>query len=182
MELKNKSYCYIVEGKTDEDKLKKLGVRFVVKTNGKFIKREILENIKRIAEHRNIVLVLDPDPVGQQIRVSLEERLNYNCIVIKTKMYKSHDKNKIGIAQMKMNDLKDVLNQCLIHDEKTNEKMSIEKESLIELGCAGPNSKLNRELIMDKLKISCSSTKEFLSLLQMMEVTKEDIKNLLVEE
>ena len=43
MERENRRYIYICEGTTDEDKLKKLGCLFVVKTGGKFIKKDIID-------------------------------------------------------------------------------------------------------------------------------------------
>ena len=45
-----KRYAYVVEGMMDEDKLKKLGCLFVIKTGGKYIRPEVLRFIKNVSE------------------------------------------------------------------------------------------------------------------------------------
>ena len=41
MDYPNRKYLYVVEGNSDEDRLKKLGVTYIIKTGGKFIRPEI---------------------------------------------------------------------------------------------------------------------------------------------
>lgn len=179
MELKNNIYCYVVEGKTDIDKVKKCGARFVIQTNGKFFNPYLISNLKEIAKHRQIVILTDPDPTGIAIRKKINQELNNSCLYIESPMRLSHDKKKIGIAQIKLNDLKEILKDYIYHDFESNEKIELTYEMMMNLNLIGLNSSKNKEFISKKLNINSSTSKEFLLLLQMLEVKEDDLKEML---
>lgn len=178
-DIKNKKYCYVVEGKTDEDKLKKCGISFIVKTNGKFLKEDFITLLKLISKHRFLVFMTDPDPTGQQIREHLQEEVKVNYLVIKTKMKESHDAKKIGIAQMKMVNLKRVLESYIEHDRLSNEKAELSLLDLYQLGLTGENSTLKKEKIEKELGVHFYATKEMLLILQMLDFNKEKLEVIL---
>lgn len=67
MAFEDRKYVYVVEGISDEDKLKKLGVEYIIKTGGKFIREDILLFLKEVYQKRNIILLTDPDGPGKNI-------------------------------------------------------------------------------------------------------------------
>lgn len=179
MDLKNNLYCYVVEGKTDIDKIKKCGARFVLQTNGKYFPPNLINNLKEISKHRLIIILTDPDPTGIEIRKRLKEELKDSCIYIKTSLKLSHDNKKIGIAQIKLNNLKEILNDYITHDNNSIEEIKLTRDVLLKLNVIGVNSRTNKNKIENYFNIKSTNSKELLSLLQMLGLSEEDLKGIL---
>lgn len=172
-------YVYVCEGKTDSDKLKKLGCLFVVETNGKYIKKELIEFLKEVHKKREIVLVLDPDTPGSQIRERLLKELG-NCLICRAKQNNAKDKhNKIGIAQMKMEDLKEIIAPFVKHDLFIDENLSLEDDIFIDLGLTGANSTIRRQKIIDYYHLPFHTTKKILDALLMLSISRNDLEIIL---
>ena len=172
-------YVYVCEGKTDSDKLKKLGCLFVVETNGKYIKKDIINFLKRVHQKREIVLVLDPDTPGMQIKQKLINELG-TCLICKANQNKAKDKNnKIGIAQMKMEDLKEILAPFVKHDLFLDENLSLDDDAFIELGLIGEGSRQKREKIIKYYDLPFTSTKKIIDALLMLSIKREDLEKVL---
>lgn len=71
-------YAYVVEGVTDEDKLKKAGCKYVIRTGGVFIQDDIINLIKMTSKVRKIVILTDPDGPGEKIRYLVKKELDSN--------------------------------------------------------------------------------------------------------
>lgn len=178
MEYKNiedKRFAYIVEGKTDEDKLKKLGCLYVVKTGGKYIRKEIVEFIKKLKDSRHIVLVLDPDGPGRKITTYLKEIIG-DCFTVEVNKKDAIKNNKVGIAEMNLDDLKNALRPYILHDIYIDENPSFDEYTLLDLGLTGPNSKEKRKKLINKYSIPYTSIKCIEEHLLMLSITRKEIE------
>lgn len=91
----------VVEGKTDSDRLKSIFDVQTIETKGTSLNKKTLDEIVSISKKNGIILFLDPDNTGEQIRKKIMELLPSakNCFLKKSDM-KSNSK-KIGLAEAK---------------------------------------------------------------------------------
>ena len=179
--IENNRYVYVCEGKTDLDKLKKLGCLFVITTNGKYIKKELLEFLDRVHQIRQLVLVLDPDTPGIEIRKKIISKVG-KCHICYINQNDAKDKNnKIGIAQVKMETLKKILAPYIKHDIFNDENLSLDDDDFYELGLSGNDSTLKRQKIIDHYKLPFTSSKQILDALLMLNITRTDLELILDE-
>ena len=179
MERENRRYIYICEGATDEDKLKKLGCLFVVKTGGKFIKKDIISFLQLCYKVRELVIITDPDGPGRDIKNYIEEKVG-PCHVIEAKKADAIKKGKVGIAQREREDLKKLLRPYIRHDITVDENLSFEDETFEELGLTGAGSKAKRRKLVGKYHLIYTSSKNVedarLRLCKTREELREDIQ------
>lgn len=67
------SPLFIVEGKTDIEKLRKIGFFCVIITNGLSVSRETLNYLKAVIKVRPVIALLDPDKPGRKIFQKLQK-------------------------------------------------------------------------------------------------------------
>ena len=158
-------YAYVVEGVTDEDKLKKAGCKYVIRTGGVFIQADIINLIKMTSKVRKIVILTDPDGPGEKIDLKADKE-------------NAKDSKKVGIAQMKMKDLVELLKPFLDHDTKSNEIPPYAIYSLYEMKLTGDNSSTNKEHLEKNLGIHIPSSKTLCMYLNMLALTVNQIDNL----
>ncbi len=175
MEYDERRYLYVCEGVTDEDKLKKLGCLFVVCTGGKYIRPEIIEFLKEAHEYRQIVLLLDPDGPGNKIEERLHEELG-DCLVAKAEKKDAVRHGKVGIAEMGMEDLKELLRPYILHDIVSDESLSFDEYLFYDLKLTGQGSKEKRDKLIEKYHLPYTSKKNVEDCLLMLGVTKEEIE------
>lgn len=178
MDCQNRKYLYVVEGNTDEDKLKKIGAEFVVKTGGKFIRKDILQFLKEIHKTREIVLVTDPDGPGRLINDLVEKEIGL-CIKIKADKKKAIKHDKVGIAEMKIEDIKLLLATYLKHDQEIVEKDYFSKDDFIDCQLFGPNGKKRRIALIEKYHMPFSSAKNVLDAIRMLGLTKKEVEEVI---
>lgn len=171
----DRRYLYVCEGNTDEDKLKKTGCLFVIKTGGKYIRSEIIKFLKRANEVRTVVLVLDPDGPGRLIEEKLTKSLS-NLLVIHADKKKAIKNDKVGIAEMELKDVKELLRPFIRHDLTVDENLSLEDEDFFDLGLCGAGSREKRDKLIRKYDIPYLSSKNVEDCLMMLGRSKEDIK------
>lgn len=172
-------YAYVVEGVTDEDKLKKAGCKYVIRTGGVFIQADIINLIKMTSKVRKIVILTDPDGPGEKIRYLVKKELDSNSWVdLKADKENAKNSKKVGIAQMKMKDLIELLKPFLDHDIKSNEIPPYAIYSLYEMKLTGDNSSTNKEHLEKNLGIHIPSSKTLCMYLNMLALTVNQIDNL----
>lgn len=163
----DREYLYIVEGMTDEDHLKKLGCRLVLKTGGKYFSSSLLNFISLVLKVRPVLIVTDPDGPGKRIR----EKILNGCPECETLMVKKSDSikhRKVGIAEISMEKLKFYLKPYLEKDKKALERFSLTATDLLKLGLSGPNCGLNRQRLFAKWGYSFPDAKTLLQGLWML--------------
>ncbi len=171
-------YLYVCEGITDEDRLKKLGCLFVLPTGGKFIRHEIVSFLKLAYEVRDLVLILDPDGPGRKIQERLVQEVGPS-LTIQVEQRKAIKKDKVGIAQMAMVDLKEKLRPFVLHDILTDENLSLDEEDFYKLGLVGPGSKEKREKLIAHYHIPFTSAKKVEDCLLMLQINAKEIQEVL---
>jgi len=181
MEKENKRYCYVIEGATDEDKLKKLGCLFVVKTGGKYIRPDILKFLSAVHQVRELVLLTDPDGPGRGIEERVKNAVG-ECLVVHADKKKAIYHDKVGIAEMKKEDLKELLKPFITHDLYCDENLSLGEEDFFDLGLVGSGSKEKRMKIIEKYHIPYTSAKNVEDACLMLSLTKADIEEIIQDE
>ncbi|KEZ23277.1 ribonuclease M5 [Ureaplasma diversum] len=165
----------VVEGKTDEVKLKQLFDVDVITTNGSSISKQTLNLIKEVNQNRKVILFLDPDYQGERIRRIINNYLQtdvLNCFISKKDLNTS--KKKCGIAEAYDQAIIDALVNKVSFINDFKETISWVQYLNLEL-----NSKQKRIDLCNQLKISYTNHKQLFKRLNMMQLTFEDILNLL---
>lgn len=166
---------YVVEGKMDIDKLKSIGIHYVIKTDGYNIKNQTIEFLKLAQEKRKIILVLDPDGSGKMIAKMISSVLT-NVTQVNVCKQMSIKNGKVGIAETESKYLKKVLQEFLDFDSKTEEIDSISKQEIIDLGLVGPESKEKRNEIQKEYFINISNGKTLYRDLNILRMTREKVE------
>lgn len=170
----DRRYVYVVEGPTDEDRLKKIGCFFVVKTGGRYIRPVIIDFLKEVHQKRELVLVLDPDGPGRDIKTHIERQVG-SCLVAHAELKDAISRGKVGIAQMKIEAIKELLKPFITHDLYVDENLSLEDEDLYDLGLYGPEGKKRRTKLIEKYHIPYTSFKNVEDALLMLCIKKAQI-------
>jgi ribonuclease M5 len=177
----DRRYCYVCEGQHDESKLKSLGCLFVVKTGGKFIRHDILDFLKEVKKYREIVIITDPDGPGRQIENKIVSTIG-SCLTIHAKKGEAIHNRKVGIEEMKLEDLKELIRPFIRHDIFADEHLSIDDEDFYDLGLEGAGSKEKRMKLVEKYHIPTTSSKAVEDALLMLGKTRTDVEGDLADE
>lgn len=175
MTKEEKLYLYVVEGVTDVDKLKKLSCKFVLPTGGKYIRDEILRFIKNISEVRNVIIVTDPDTPGRLIENKIKEIVP-DATSVHAKKSKAIKNGKVGIAQMDLKDLYDLLKDYIKHDLESKELDLYSSSNYFPTCLTGENSMPLRKKLIDKYSIPYNSVKKVKEAMMMLNKTSKEIK------
>ena len=178
MDYPNRKYLYVVEGNSDEDRLKKLGVTYIIKTGGKFIRPEIPAFLAEVRKVRDIVLLFDPDGPGRQITKLIQNKVE-NCIVVTAEKKKAIFHHKVGIAEMRLEDIKELISSYLEHDNKITTDNTLTQEDFIDLGFVGAGGKKQRMALIEKYHMPFTSGKNVLDALNMLCLSKEETEEVL---
>ncbi len=164
----------IVEGKSDTNKLKKLFNLRTYETNGLDLNDSKLNLIKKLNDSFGVILFLDPDGPGEKIRKQI---INYlkcdvkNCFIKKEDI--KYGSKKIGIAEANDSAIISALNNVAIFKSNNNSLTLLEWNEL----CI--DNKYKRQIICDALNISMCNNKQLFKRLNMLNLTKLDIENIL---
>ena len=177
----NRRYCYVVEGATDESKLKALGCCFVVKTGGKYIRPDIIAFLKEVHKVREIVILTDPDRPGREIEKRILAVVG-PCLCVHAEKKEAIYHDKVGIAQMSMESLKELIRPYIHHDLFCDELFSLEEGDFLDLKLEGPGSKERRMKLVEKYHIPYTSGKNVENAMMMLGKGKRDIEEDLEDE
>lgn len=124
---------YVVEGKTDYNKLISCKCKYIYCLNGLEGLNEVKLNfLKEVNKVRTIVLVLDPDGPGKNIIQILTKCLT-SFLVVKVNKDKAKKHGKIGIAETDMSYLLSKLKPYIDFDLKNEEIPSLTMLDLKQL-------------------------------------------------
>lgn len=171
----------VVEGKNDYSKIKEVYKdAVIVTTNGREISQDTLNLIKKYSIDNEIILFLDPDSPGEQIRKKILEVVPNasNAFLIKKEGI-SKNKKKVGIEHASNEAIKNALSN-IYRSEKTEANISM--SDLYNLKIIGlENSKELRDYISDKLNIGRPNAKTFLNRINSFNIDINMIKELIKE-
>lgn len=173
------SSIIVVEGLHDEIKIKSVFPdSHCVITNGSEISNDTLKLIKKLSEEHEIIIFTDPDSPGEKIRNKIAEVLpnSRHAFLRKADCISSNNK-KVGIEHASKEAIINALEDLII---PTNNKETITNKDLFELQLNGfSNSSLLRDKISDYLNIGRPNAKTFLKRLNLLQLTKDDIKEII---
>lgn len=174
--MKNKiDGIVVVEGKTDTQKLKSIFDVQTIETNGSALDQNTINLIKQASVNHKIYLLLDPDGPGEKIRKKLTNELKSAINVFITKNDLKKNTKKIGIAEATNEAIINAFKYCIIFNRDNNSLKWSEYEIL------NLNSKLKRNFLCNKLKISECNHKTLFKRLNMMNIDYKKLQKIIEE-
>lgn len=170
---------FVVEGKNDESKLKRLFPNInVVSVNGSETNKDIISYLKTINKTHEIILCMDPDYPGKQIRNKLEKELtNVSHIFFDRKSAISKNKKKVGLEHI---DDKLILKQFKNKIKFNNQNNKLEMNHLFDLKLIGhKNSQTLRDNLTRYFKIDNCNGKRLLNRLNSMNITFDELEKVI---
>jgi len=163
----------VVEGKHDAARIKSLVDAEVLVTNGTHVSNAFIDLLQRIQEHQGIIIFTDPDTPGKQIRNKLMHFLpNAKHAVITQKQ------QKVGVEHAEDNEILVALELAKAWISK--KEQTLQRQEFNELGLSGDvDSFIKREKISQYYRLPISNAKQLFKLLNMLEITKQEIEALL---
>lgn len=171
----------VVEGTHDESLIKSVFPnQACIVTNGSEISLQTLNMIKELSLKNRIIVFTDPDFPGERIRAKIHEVVpNAIDCFLKKKDCISKNHKKVGVEHATKEDIKNLLTPLL---ESNNKNISdITRSDLYLLNLIGNNSSNLRTLVSDKLNIGNPNGKTFLNRLNMLGITKDELKKIVGE-
>lgn len=169
----------VVEGIHDEAKLKSIypDCNCVI-TNGREIDIKTIEYIKKLSETHEIIIFTDPDSPGERIRNIITDAVpSAKQAFLRKKDCISNNKKKVGIEHASNDAIINALNNVYT---PTNNNDVITMNELFELGLNGnSNSALLRDKISDYLNIGKPNCKTFLKRLNLLQIDKDKLVEIL---
>lgn len=163
----------VVEGKHDAARIKSLVDAEVLVTNGTHVSNDFINLLQRIEPHQGIIIFTDPDTPGKQIRNKLMQHLPNAKHAMITKKQK-----KIGVEHASDDEILLALKKAQAWTSK--KEQSIQRHEFNELGLSGQvDSSSLREKVSQHYRLPRSNSKQLFKLLNMLEITKEEIEKLL---
>ena len=168
-----------MEGYHDLAKLKEIYPDIdVVITNGSEISENTLEELKKLNEQRGLVLFLDPDYQGERIRRIINDHVgDTKHAFMKKSDCINKKKNKVGIEHASNEKIKEALDKVYVQ-QKHNKNFVI--QDLYKYKLIGDNdSRKLRSKVTDSLGIGLCNGKTLLKKLNMFNITKDELENIL---
>lgn len=167
----------VVEGKNDTRRLQEFFDVDTIETHGLGLSEETLEYIRKVNESRGVILFLDPDVPGEKIRKKLNEKIPglKNAFVMKEDARTSR---KVGIEHASKDVLYEALENLVTYADKPR---SLSDRDFYLLGLKGEkDSLMKRERVSRYYHIGRCNGKTMLKRLNMLGVTCEEIRNVLI--
>lgn len=169
----------VVEGRDDEQIVKKALDADVIQTHGYAYGKVLIEKLKVLEKTRGIIIFTDPDYVGKKIRKDLGEKIPNakHAFLPRGKAIKGDD---IGVENASADDVRKAIAKA--KPQVKDFEPTFKKEDLIKYGLTGKaNSKVLREKLAEKLNIDYGNGKQFLNILNSFQISREDLERALEE-
>lgn len=170
----------VVEGLHDEIRIKSVYPNAnVIITNGSEISEDTIKLLKELEKTHQIIIFTDPDSPGERIRSIITNNIpSAKQAFLRKKDAISKNKKKVGIEHATADAIKASLEPVL--SKENNKKETISTIELYELGLNGnPNSSILRSKISDYLNIGNPNFKTFYKRLNLLGITKEELKDII---
>ncbi|MEA5026912.1 MAG: ribonuclease M5 [Erysipelotrichaceae bacterium] len=154
----------VVEGKSDEAKLKGIFPAEVITTNGTHLGKAKLDLIRQAQAQNGVIIFTDPDHPGDMIRQKINEAVP-GCLNAFITSDKARHKQKVGIEHAEVSEIIQALNQLITYQEQPT---GIGYAQLRGLGLIGsPESNKLRMRLCRKLNIGLCNGKTLIKRLNM---------------
>ena len=169
---------FVAEGKRDEEKLKKLDIPYIVRTDGLNVPRETTKHLQELAKIHEVIILTDPDGPGQKIADKLLQEIP-NAKVIKVIKKKAVKKGKDGIEHIPLPLLAELIKPYKQETFTTSSDVTLIK--LLDLGLSGPNSQFKKIKLATKYSLLVASLKNMLTQIQLLNISYKELKEALSE-
>ena len=172
----------VVEGIHDKQLLESFFHGEIVTTNGSDIPDTTISYLLQLGTDNNtqVIIMTDPDGPGLKIRNILNDRIPnvQNVHIPKNKAIRG---KKVGIAETRIEDLKEALNNILPNYHH-NVIKTIDTKTLQTLGLTGKDySKSLRKLLCERLKLPESNSKTLIKMLNSIKIDKIQLEQIVRE-
>ncbi|HEY8365271.1 MAG TPA: ribonuclease M5 [Haloplasmataceae bacterium] len=169
----------VVEGKEDTRKLKSI-FPFIetIETRGSAIDEKTLQLIEKAQKEKGVIVFTDPDYQGERIRKVINQRIS-GCKNAYIKKEKAIDekKHKVGIEHCLNEDIIEALS-CIT--EVNPCEVKIDYNELMEMKLIGSkDSHKLRNYISDKLHLGCNNAKQFHKKINLFNISKKTLMELI---
>ena len=167
----------VVEGKTDTNHLKKLFNCQTIETNGSALNKKTLNLIKKAAETNGVILFLDPDYMGEQIRkkiIASLKGIEYKEAFVCQKHWKTFKK---GVNEANDEVIVKAILKATKPVDQLKESIKWEDYCLLDL-----NSKASRQALCDQLEISYCNHKQLFKRLNILHIDIKQLRKLIKNE
>ena len=162
----------IVEGKSDEARIKQAVEADVITTGGLSLRAVVVEEIRFAYEKRGIIILTDPDGPGEKIRKRLTRLFPdaLHAFIPKSKASTSKD---VGIENASCESIREALLNLKINYQKDSKEFSM--KDLIENNLSGAEKCVEkRNKVGALLGIGYGNSKQFLKKLNHFGITRAD--------
>lgn len=162
----------VVEGREDIRAVKAAVDAEVISTNGFGYKKELIDTLRSLSKRRGIIILTDPDYMGEKIRRDLASKLD-NCKHAFLPKGKALKKGDIGVENASKEDIRKAIEGAKPIRVKATKKFS--KADMIKYGLSGgPDARSRREKLGEILGIGYANSKQFLNRLNNFSISKEE--------
>ena len=173
---KNFDAVIVVEGKDDTIRLKQFfpGIE-TIETNGSAVSDEVLKQIQKLSESRQIIVFTDPDFNGERIRRIVTKAVpDAKQAFITRKEGEPHKKGSLGVEHASKEALEHALSD--LHEVEP-QKSDLTPAIYRQLGLAGGSgSRKLREQVGIKLRVGYGNSKQFYNRLHTFGVSLAELK------
>ncbi|MFZ5353828.1 MAG: ribonuclease M5 [Bacillota bacterium] len=162
----------VVEGKNDAAAVKKAVDADIIITSGFGLNARTLELIKKAHEHHGVIVLTDPDYMGERIREVIAAKVKgvKHAFVPKTDARFEGD---IGIENAAPEAIRKALEMAKTEVEAVEKQF--DTKDLLEFGLTGvKNSSISRSIVGAHLGIGYGNSKQFLSRLNKYGISRQE--------
>ncbi len=169
----------VVEGKHDLERIKSCVNADVITTQGTHLSKQVLDLCKRLNDKQGIIVFTDPDGPGEMIRTKIIDTVG-SCKHASLSLKQSRNKTKVGIEHASCEDIVEALKKVASFDVKSD---SLSMAEFFELGLNGRvDSQDLRDILSTRLNIPKMNAKRAFKYLNMLNLSKREIEDILTEE
>lgn len=168
----------VVEGHHDSERLRTYFDCDTIETGGTSLGEDVFERIEEAQKTRGVIIFTDPDSPGNRIRNEINQRIE-GCKNAFVNKKDAHTTKKVGVEHASYEALKEALENLVSYVDMNG---TLTMHDLYELGLSGnPNSFAWREKIGEYYHIGCGNSKTMLRRLNFLNVTKEELEQVIHE-
>lgn len=165
----------VVEGKNDAAAVKRAVDADVIITSGFGITSETLRLIRKAQDKNGVIVLTDPDFMGEKIRKIIDDRVKgiKHAFISKEEAKKEGD---IGVENASPESILNALSMSKC--EVTEERLEFTIKDLVENDLTGsPNAADNRDKVGKILGIGYTNAKQFLYRLNRYGISRDELKD-----
>ena len=169
----------VVEGKNDTKKLKSFFVVDTIETGGSHLGKKTIELIRRVNEKRGVILLLDPDSPGENVRKRINEAIPglKNAFLLKKD---ARTTKKVGVEHADKEVLENALSQLVTYGQN---KETLTYEDFLKLSLNGSqDAQKRRNIISAHFAIGECNAKTMFKRLNYLGLDYQTLLNVLEEE